>query len=65
MNALRCREASSPRGMSATSVWIISASPRQLSTYVGSPLPRDRAKGFCLTKEKIAKIRFANARGAG
>ena len=28
-------------------------------------VPRDRAKGFCLTKEKIAKIRFANARGAG
>ena len=26
-------------------------------------MPRDRAKGLCLTKEKIAKLRFANMRG--
>ena len=28
-------------------------------------VPRDRAKGVSLTKEKISKLRFANARGAG
>ena len=28
-------------------------------------MPRDRAEGFSLTKEKIAELRFANTRSAG
>ena len=38
-------------------------SPPPISRNVGVTMRRDQAKGLSVTKEEIAKLRFANARG--
>ena len=49
--------------MSAKSVLIVSAGPRQVSHIRWLTMPRDRTKAIFLAKEEIAELCFANPRG--